>query len=169
MPFTSEWLEQLAGKLARLYAAHTRAHFSSVLPEAVPTLDKRSKLDAAQDIVFAGQCKVVLINGRRDFVTQAEGDSGSATYLAGSYADAVPPAQVDSDRAAGLYGQFVLVRHDSQARTLTVLTDRFSLFPLFMGQGEAHDTPRLYLATNFSALAARCSAADSPDQRACCT
>jgi asparagine synthase (glutamine-hydrolysing) len=122
----------------------------------------KSAIESAQDLVFAGVNDVVVVNGRRDFVAHHPGEPGCNTYLAGSYADQIAPAHVRAEQSASLFGQFVLLRHNERSRTLTVTTDRFGHFPLYM----ASEAKRLYLATDIASLAQRTGAGSSPDYAA---
>lgn len=89
----------------------------------------------------------------RDEFTQCPSDNDEVmTYLAGSYCEKVDPAHADTAQLTGLFGQFALLRHDRRARTITVITDRFGMFPFYMAQ----DQQRIYMSTDFYRLARKC-------------
>ncbi len=123
-------------------------------------------MDTTQDIVFSGHRDVVLIHRHNQMSVHPADEYGVITYLAGSYADPISPPSVTADQVALLFGQFVLLRHDTRARTLTVFTDRFGHYPLYMALVEDRGAPCFYLSTDYAALAGRCGASDAPDHGA---
>ena len=116
-------------------------------------------MHANKDMCFSGNQEVILMNWREEF-EQCPSDSGGVmTYLAGSYCEKVDPARAEAEELSGLFGQFVILRHDRRARILAVITDRFGMFPFYM----AHDGQRIYLSTDFYQLARKCDSKNSPD------
>ncbi len=109
-------------------------------------------MNSAHDISFAAEKEVVVIDGRREFTAHVNPESGLTTFLAGGYADAQSPAHLQVSEAANLFGQFVMLRHHPATRTLTVLTDRFGHYPLYMATSGGQTPNRLLLATDISTL-----------------
>lgn len=114
------------------------------------------------DRVFAGRCTAILIDPSGEFVLHRGDDPEVTTWLAGSYSEPVAPARLCAGQAASLFGQFALLRHDARTRTLTVLTDRYGHFPLYMARHEG----RVCLSADYPALARHCSASAAPDHGA---
>jgi asparagine synthase (glutamine-hydrolysing) len=112
--------------------------------------------------IFAGQLEVALIHSVDSFVPYPTDDPDITCYLAGSYAQQMHPGCVSANNVADLFGQFVLLRHNARTRTLTILNDRFGLFPLFI----ARDGGRLFLCSEFHILASRLGGQASPDYEA---
>jgi len=105
----------------------------------------------ASDLVFAGRCEVVVIDGRHDFVAHPGTGETPETYLAGSYANAVDPSQLKFEQAGDLFGHFVLLRHSKGTHSLSIATDRFGMFPFYW----ARRADRLFLSTNLSTFVKR--------------
>ena len=104
---------------------------------------------SAFETTFAGKLEVGLVAANDAFDIYSTDDADIICYLAGSYAQELHPSAVDASNVADLFGQFVLLRHNRRDRTLTIFTDRFGLFPLFI----ARDKMRLYLCAEFQKLA----------------
>lgn len=119
-------------------------------------------MTASTDLTFSGQRQAVLIDPNRTFAFHPGGAPHVHTYLAGSFADADSPAALAIEAIPQLFGQFALLRHDTAARTLTIVTDRFGLYPLYL----ACERGVIYLSGDFHALARRCQGSASPDQGA---
>ena len=75
--------------------------------------------------------------------------AGQDIYLAGGYAGGPAPAALDAGNAGSQYGQFVHLRYDGAAQRLTILTDRYGLYPFYM----ARCSGTLRLGTDLAALA----------------
>ena len=98
--------------------------------------------------VFAGKKEVVLVRSDDGFNVDGTARPDVRSYLAGGYTQAVHPSLVDAANACDLFGQFVLLKHNHVNRTLTILNDRFGLFPFFI----ARNRDRLYLCTELNPL-----------------
>lgn len=98
---------------------------------------------------FKGRREVVLISGQDAFACHRTDDPDIACYFSGNYAQAIPPQSISLANAAGLFGQFVVLRHNLRERTLTILNDRFGQYPLYI----ARDETRIYLSSEFGSLA----------------
>ena len=99
------------------------------------------------------------MNWRDEFVQYPPRSDGVTTYLAGSYCEKVDAACAETTELSGLFGQFIILRHDRGARTLVLMTDRFGMFPFYM----AYDQQRIYLSTDFYQLARKCDSQNSAD------
>lgn len=98
---------------------------------------------------FKGRREVVLISGRDAFACHPTDDPDIACYFSGTYAQAIPPQSISLANVAGLFGQFVVLRHNLRERTLTILNDRFGQYPLYI----ARDETRIYLGSEFGGIA----------------
>ena len=114
------------------------------------------------DVVFSASKKVVLINADKAFSRYASHDRDRHFHLAGSFAGAAPLDQMSSAEVSAQFGQFILLTHDVPARTLTIVTDRFGLFPAYL----AHVGGTLYLSTDLAGLTALSPDCNVPDAHA---
>ncbi|MCC6072564.1 asparagine synthase-related protein [Massilia sp. GCM10020059] len=106
-------------------------------------------MDSISGITFKGLKEVVLVRGHDAFAYCPTDDPDVACYLAGTYAQPIPPPAVNTSNVSDLFGQFVVLRHNLRTRTLTILNDRFGLYPLYI----AREDTRLYLGFEFHHIA----------------
>ncbi len=114
------------------------------------------------DVVFSASKKVVLINADKAFSRYTSHDRDRHFHLAGSFAGAASLDQMSSAEVSAQFGQFILLTHDVPARTLTIVTDRFGLFPAYL----AHVGGTLYLSTDLAGLTALSPDCNVPDAHA---
>jgi len=103
------------------------------------------------DLIFSGQCEVIVVDGLRTFVAHGGGDAESEVYLAGTYSDRDRPCDIRAEQVANLNGAFVLLRHNNSKRILTIATDRYGHFPFY----SVPHRGRLYLSHSIAALTER--------------
>jgi hypothetical protein len=111
------------------------------------------------DIIFSGAHKILLRNKAAAFSRYASVEKNRDFYLAGSFAGTARLDQLGSAEISAQFGQFILLTHDRVRRTVTIVTDRFGLFPAYV----VHFAGKLYVSTDLADLTALSPGCNVPD------
>jgi asparagine synthetase B (glutamine-hydrolysing) len=119
-------------------------------------------MHSAQEIIFSGKKNLVLINTDGAFAAYESRDLDCKHYLAGSFAGNARIDQLRAEDKSAQFGQFIVLTHDRVRRTITLVTDRFGLFPAYMATVDGI----LYISTNLASLTALSAHCNVPDTHA---
>lgn len=100
------------------------------------------------EVVFSGVQQVVLHNQNADFTRYACADTQLEIYRAGAIAGNPRLDQLSNAAISAQFGQFIVLTHDAMRRTVTLVTDRFGLFPIYSMRSEG----TLFLSTDLASL-----------------
>lgn len=113
------------------------------------------------DLVFRSRQEVVLKNPDHTFSPYASA-ANRQSYLAGSFAGEARLDRLSSADVSAQFGQFILLTHDQARRTVTIVTDRFGLFPAYLARVDG----KLYVSADLAALTALAPDCNVPDTAA---
>lgn len=119
-------------------------------------------MQQSTDLVFSSRQAVVLLNTNTAFKRYPSHSGHREYYLAGAFAGSARLDQLSCADVSAQFGQFILLIHDARLRTLTIVTDRFGLFPAYLATVDG----KLYLSADLASLTALSSDCNVPDTHA---
>jgi asparagine synthetase B (glutamine-hydrolysing) len=105
-------------------------------------------MPSKSDVVFGVKHKVVLQNSDQSFAEYGSDNDNRKYYFAGAFAGDARLDRLSSAEVSVQFGQFILVTYDRLHNTVTIVTDRFGLFPIYWKKFDG----MLYVSTDLAAL-----------------
>lgn len=119
-------------------------------------------MPSKSDIVFGSRQEFILRNSNQSFAKYGDGDQNRQHLLAGSFAGDAKLDKLSNEEISAQFGQFILLTHDRLRQTVTIVTDRFGLFPAYLARIDG----KLYVSTDLAALTALAPDCNVPDSEA---